>query len=117
MIRVARCAVSVRYAPWLRDPEINLGIDVGDGVEVWDRGVTGDDILAAGRQWPGGCTCTVWMLKWRSVYTMCRFDHLFSNAEGATTMTTIKLVTMRAQVTSDTRTMLPRDAGNLPRTT
>ena len=43
--------------------------------------------------------------------------HLFSKAEGAIAMTTVKDVTMSAQATNETRMMLPLDAGNLPRIT
>lgn len=41
--------------------------------------------------------------------------HFFSKAVGATATTTTKLATISAKVTSETKTMLPRDAGNFPR--
>lgn len=43
--------------------------------------------------------------------------YFLSKALGATATTTTRLATMSAKVTSDTRTMLPRDAGNFPRMT
>ena len=41
--------------------------------------------------------------------------HFLSKAVGATATTTTKLATISAKVTSETKTMLPRDAGNFPR--
>lgn len=43
--------------------------------------------------------------------------HLRSNAPGATVNTTTRLATISAKVSSDTKKMLPLDAGNLPRIT
>ena len=42
-------------------------------------------------------------------------NHFLSKAVGATATTTTKLATISAKVTSETKTMLPRDAGNFPR--
>jgi hypothetical protein len=41
--------------------------------------------------------------------------HFLSKAVGATATTTTKLATISAKVTSETKTMLPREAGNFPR--
>jgi hypothetical protein len=52
------------------------------------------------------------------VDTVCRFlYHFLSKALGATATTTTRLDTIKAKVTSDTKTILPREAGNLPRMT
>ncbi|KAI7583029.1 hypothetical protein KC343_g20090 [Hortaea werneckii] len=43
--------------------------------------------------------------------------YVFRKALGATATTTIKLATIRPHATRETRMMLPREAGNLPRIT
>jgi len=59
-------------------------------LEVCDSGVSGDAMLAG------------------AAVAILLASYYFSNAEGAIAMTTTKLVTMSAQATSDTRTMLPK---------